>query len=87
MTLDDFILQCASDCVNATPAVVRVGKWTIRYDPPPIPVRNMDYCGVHDDYDGGPMYADDLPSDRRCIRGASVEDVVEQIRELEAEDA
>ena len=64
-------------------SIVRVGKWTIRYDPPPISVRNMDYEGVHDDYDGAPLYSDDPPADNRCVRGGTVEDVLEQIRERE----
>lgn len=61
----------------------RVGKWTISYDPPPIPVRDMDYQGVHDDFDGAPTYSDGSCTDRRCVRGSSVEDVLEQIRDLE----
>ena len=65
---------------------VRIGEWTIRYDPPPIPVRDIDYVGVHDDFDGAPMHSEsnDCP-DRRCVRGSSVKDVLEQIRELDSE--
>lgn len=65
---------------------VRLGKWLISYDPPPIPVRDLDYVGVHDDFDGAPTYSDGPCTDNRCVRGSSVEDVKEQILELESED-
>lgn len=29
----------------------RYGPWKIRYDPPPIPMRNCDWHWVHDDFD------------------------------------
>lgn len=61
---------------------VRVGKWTIRYD---LPYREVAYVGVHDDFDGAPTYSDGPCTDRRCVHGPSVEDVLEQIRELEDE--
>lgn len=63
----------------------RHGNWTISYDPPPIPDRSMDYVGVHEDYDGAPLHSEGSPSDHRCVRGASVADVVQQIEEMESE--
>lgn len=63
--------------------MVRVGRWTISYDPPPIPVREMDFMGLHDDFDGAPTDSESGCTDRRCVRGASVEDVLEQIAELD----
>jgi hypothetical protein len=30
---------------------VQYGPWFIRYDPPPIPCRNMDWHYIHDNYD------------------------------------
>jgi hypothetical protein len=52
--------------------MIRYGKWTIRYDPPPIPFRGCDWRFVHDDFDGAPIHSesDDCP-DRRCGHGAS----------------
>ena len=63
--------------------MTRHGPWTISYDPPPIPVRDWDYVGIHEDYDGAPTYSDEAPSDQRCVRGKSVEDVIEQIKDME----
>lgn len=57
---------------------IRYGKWTIAYDPPPIPVRTFDWSFWHDDYDG----AEDA-RDGRCGHGASVEDCKAQIDEME----
>lgn len=62
---------------------IRIGKWVISYDPPPIPVRTEDYVAVHDDYDGAPTYGDEASSDPRCLRGRSVQDVIEEIDALE----
>ena len=59
---------------------MRYGHWTIAYDPPQIPVRDMDYVGVHEDYDGAPD-----SNDGRCLRGKSEADVLEQIQDMECQ--
>ena len=56
------------------------GTWFISFDPPPIPVRDMDWRFHHDDFDGAPD-----SNDHRCGNAASLEDAIEQIREMEAE--
>lgn len=60
----------------------KLGQWTIRYDPPLIPVRDLDHVGVHDDFDGAPLHSEsDDCADRRCFRGPSEMDVIAQIKE------
>ena len=65
---------------------VRHGPWTIFYDPPPIPMRDCDYGFYHDDFDGswegeeGGYVSNGLGG-----RGASVEDCLAQIADMEAE--
>lgn len=56
----------------------RYGDYVIRYNPPPIPTRMWDYEFCHVDYDG--------PEDKRCGRASSVEDALQQIDELQAEE-
>lgn len=51
-------------------------KFKIRFDNPPIPVRTMDWCGVHDDYDGAPD-----SNDNRVFYGATAEEVKAEIDE------
>lgn len=58
---------------------VRHGPWTITFDPPPIPIRTLDWEWFHDDYDG--------PPDWRCGRAASVEDALAEIAEREDDEA
>jgi hypothetical protein len=58
--------------------VTTYGKWTIYYDPPPIPDRSCDFHFYHDDYDG----AEDA-NDNRCGHGSSIEDCMKQIDDLE----
>lgn len=58
---------------------IKHGPWRIYFEPPPIPIRTCDWQFVHDGYDG--------PGDRRHGSAASVEDAVEQIREIEEMDA
>lgn len=63
---------------------IKFGPWTIHYDPPPIPVRNMDWSFTHEDYDAsyeGPE--DGWVSNGLGGRGASVEDCKAQIAEIE----
>lgn len=71
--------------IQISPQSYRYCAWTIRYDPPPIPFRDMDWAFVHDDFDGAPIHSesDDCP-DKRCGHAASVEDAVTQIKEMES---
>ena len=48
--------------------------WTVSYNPPPIPLRGFDYDFSHVDYDG---------DNELCGVGASVDDCIRQIEELE----
>ena len=57
------------------------GRWWITYDPPPIPLRTMDWHFYHDDYDGAPD-----AYDGRAGHGSSWHDCVSQIQEMEEED-
>lgn len=52
--------------------------WHIEYVPKPIPDRRHDFDFWHDDYDGAPD-----SGDNRCGTAESVEDALEQIREIE----
>lgn len=58
----------------------KTGKWFIHYDPPPIPVRTMDWHFYHDDFDGAPD-----SRDGRSGHGSSWADCVTQIQEMEEE--
>lgn len=60
----------------------RYGKWRIYFDPPPIPIRTLDWTYVHDDYDG----AEDS-GDRRCGYAGSIEECKADIDEWEADNA
>ena len=52
------------------------GDWTIRFDPPPIPIRTMDWTYSHKDYDGeNQLYG----------YAGSVEECKADIDEIEAE--
>lgn len=63
----------------------RYGKWTISYDPPPIPVRDCDYAFSHDDFDASYEGEEDgWVGNGLCGRGASVADCLEQIADIEA---
>lgn len=65
---------------------VRHGAWTIFYDPPPVPVRTMDYGFAHDDFDASWEGEEDgYVSNGLAGRGASVEDCLAQIADIEAE--
>lgn len=56
--------------------------WTIRYDPPPIPARSLDWIAVHDDYDGWTDNGEWV-SNNLCIHAASREEIVAEIDEWE----
>lgn len=51
--------------------------WHIKYDPPPIPLRECDYQFYHDDYDGTDG------GNGLCGTGRSVIDCLRQIVEIE----
>lgn len=59
----------------------KVGPWTIRFDPPPIPHRCFDWQYVHDDYDGAPD-----SRDNRHGECASFEACLGEIIELQADE-
>ena len=59
---------------------MRYKGYSILYDPPPIPLRNMGWQFYHDDYDGAPD-----SNDGRSGSGASIADCKEQIDEMEDE--
>lgn len=58
---------------------MRYGNWLITFNPPPIPIRTMDWEFVHDAYDG--------PGSRRTLSGhaGDVEEAVALIKEIEEE--
>lgn len=65
---------------------VRHGPWRIFYDPPPIPARNCDWGFAHDDFDASYEGEEDgWVSNGLGGRGASVEDCLSQIADIEAE--
>lgn len=51
--------------------------WHVKHDPPPIPLRTMDWSFWHDDYDGAPDACD-----TRKGYAASAEEAVERIDEM-----
>lgn len=62
----------------------KTGTWTISFDPPPIPAScGCDWQFAHEDYDGAPNEPGGPPADSRCGTGPSLEDCVEQIKEME----
>jgi len=56
------------------------GAWHIWFDPPPIPIRSMDWHFMHDDFDG----ADDS-MDNRCGHAPTAEACRAAIDEIEDE--
>ena len=56
---------------------MRYGKWTIVYNPKPIPVKGIDYDAVHDDYDGEDVSL--------CLIAGSFDEAKEMIDDLEDE--
>lgn len=69
------------DAVNAYSDCITYRGFIISYDPPPIPVRTMDYHFVHEQYDG----AEDS-HDHRCggaaSLGAAMAGIDEMLEEL-----
>lgn len=58
--------------------------WTISYDPPPIPVRDMDWHFIHPDFDASWEGEEDgYVSNGLAGYGASVEDCKAQIDDIE----
>lgn len=63
---------------------VKLGKWTVEYAPPPIPVRDCDWHFTHEDYDASYEGEEDGWVDNGLGgHGASVEDCKAQIAEIE----
>lgn len=60
--------------------------YIIRYAPPPIPIRTSDWQFEHDDYDPTPYEIGGPPGDHRAGYGASIEDCMAQIDELEDDE-
>lgn len=73
--------------IDAPPAAageIRHGKWTIAFDPPPIPVRDLDWSFHHEDYDASWEGEEDgWVSNGLGGRGVSVEDCKAQIADIE----
>jgi hypothetical protein len=65
---------------------VRYRDYILWCDPPPIPIRCMDYHYAHDDYDGAPNEPGGPPADNRCGSATSIEACREAIDELECCD-
>lgn len=59
---------------------MRYGSWIITYDPPPIPLRTLDWTYVHEDYDG----AEDS-GDRRLGYAPDIATCIVEINEIEAD--
>ena len=57
--------------------IVRYRGWQIQFDPPPIPIRNMDWHYVHENYDG--------PGDPRYGHAESYQACLDAIDEIEDE--
>lgn len=63
---------------------IRHGKWTIYFDPPPIPVRNMDWHFIHEDFDASWEGEEDgYSSNGLCGSAESVEACKREIAEIE----
>ena len=62
-------------------------NFRIRRDPPPIPVRTMDWQAVHEDYDPTPQYSYDGPSDNRVLFAGTPEDIIRAVDEWHEENA
>lgn len=66
------------------PQDIRFGPWRITYDPPPIPIRTMDWEFSHDDFDASWEGEEDgYVSNGLGGRGSSVEDCKAQIADIE----
>lgn len=60
--------------------MMRYGSWIITYDPPPIPLRTLDWTYVHEDYDG----AEDS-GDRRLGYAPDIATCIVEINEIEGQ--
>lgn len=64
----------------------RYGEWRIHYDPPPIPIRTMDWHFVHDNFDASWEGEEDgWVGNGLCGSAASLEACKAEIDELEDE--
>lgn len=69
-----------------TASEIRHGKWVIYFDPPPIPVRTMDWCFIHEDYDASWEGEEDgWVSNGLAGHAESIEACVREIAEIEEE--
>lgn len=65
---------------------IRYGQWTVEFDPPPIPTRDMDWAFSHDDFDASWEGEEDgYVSNGLAGRASSIEDAKAQIADIEAE--
>lgn len=63
---------------------IQYGEWAIHFDPPPIPVRTMDWEFVHSDYDASWEGEEDGYVDNGLSgRAESVEACKREIAEIE----
>ncbi len=67
---------------------IRYGKWTIDFDPKPIPTRKFDYSFWHDDFDGAPDSYDNRAGTAATVEEAKSEiDMIEDMeRDLSADE-
>lgn len=54
----------------------------LSYDPPPIPIREFDWCATHKQYDPTPMHSYDPPADGHLLLYAPTRELL--IAEIEA---
>jgi len=66
--------------VTSIDELFRYGSWIITYDPPPIPLRTLDWTYVHEDYDG----AEDS-GDRRLGYAPDIATCIVEINEIEGQ--
>lgn len=65
---------------------ITYGEWTITYDPPPIPVRTMDWSFVHSNFDASYEGEEDgWVGNGLCGSAESVEACKREIAEIEEE--
>lgn len=64
----------------------RAGPWRVTYDPPPIPVRDLDWHFLHDDYDADWQGEEDgYVGNGLCGEAATPKACLAEIAEIEAE--
>lgn len=77
-SVDDRVLERGRNIImTIMNQELRYGDWRIFYDPPPIPIRTLDWEFIHDGYDG--------PETSKVMAGraSSIEDAKAQIDEIE----